>query len=350
LLPSAQVKNAIRNFNLLSPGRVPAWIYRVRAICTAVSEKRTGSKWKIPQPFGDVVIACVLVGSVFLVMFTYTGSWPPLVVVESRSMQHSETESEIGVMDTGDLTMVKKVSSVGDIRTYVSSLQDGYKTYGDYGDVVIYYKGGDQSKTPIIHRAVIYLTSNGNGSLSAPELAGLVRGIDYDLDLPNNTASYITDDIRLHSYGYRGLEVVVPVASILSYMHTHGIPVHGGFVTKGDLNPIVDQSMFMDAREPVSFEWVHGVATGEIPWFGILKLFMTGTLPEDTPANSYLYLWVCIGAIVAIPVGGEAYAWWREGKSKKPPETTPAAVAEEKPAPGKPEETPVAVVPEEKKL
>ena len=316
-----------------------------------MSERQTGKKWRIPQPLGDILIACVLVGSIFLVMFAYTGSWPPLVVVESRSMQHSETESEIGVMDTGDLTMVKMIFSTDDIITYASGMQDGYSTYGDFGDVVIYYKGGDKSKTPIIHRAVIFLEANDNGSYSAPELEGLVRGIDYDFDLANNTASYITGNIRLHNYGYRGMEVNIPVANMLSYMASHGIAAHDGFVTKGDFNPMVDQIMFNP--EPVSFEWVHGVATGEIPWFGILKLFMTGTLPEDTPANSFLCLWICIGVIVAIPIGGEAYAWRKEKRTKEAeekPKETPAPVAEEKAAPDKPEVSSPTEPPEEKKL
>src|SRR5512136_1284759 len=125
---------------------------------------------KIPPSVVDILIAVILVVSIFLAMFAYTGSWPPLVVVESKSMQHSESDSEIGIMDTGDLTMVKSVFSESQINTYIGSLEDGYKTYGDFGDVVIYWKAGDRTETPIIHRAVILLEANVNGTLKAAQL------------------------------------------------------------------------------------------------------------------------------------------------------------------------------------
>ena len=315
-----------------------------------MSEQQTGREGKASQPLVEVAIACLLVASVFLVMFAYTGSWPPLVVVESRSMQHSETESQIGVMDTGDLAMVKQVSSVEGIRTYVSGVQDGYMTYGDFGDVLIYWKGGDRSYTPIIHRAVIYLEANDNGSYSAPELKGLTRGPGYDYDLADgNSWDYLTGDIRLHGYGYRGMEVVVPIAGMLDYMRSHGIAVHDGFVTKGDFNPAVDQRMFLDVREPVPFEWVHGVATGEIPWFGILKLWLTGTLPEDTPANSFTFLAACIGVIAAIPISGEVYVWQQERRAKRRAAETPDSGSEKKTEADEPAEKLATETPDEKK-
>lgn len=315
----------------------------------AVSEKQTGSRRKLPQPMVDVAIAFVLVASIFLVMFAYTASWPPLVVVESKSMQHSDTESSIGVMDTGDLAMVKKVSDVESIKSYVAGIQEGYRTYGDYGDVVIYWRGGDQSKTPIIHRAVIYLVANGNGSYSAPELKGLTRGTDYDFDLESNSWSYITEDLRLHGYGYRGMELLLPVGDMLAFMHSRGVAAHDGFVTKGDGNQAVDQLMFTDSKEPVPFEWVHGVATGEIPWFGIIKLFLTGTLPFDTPGNSIMFLWMSIAVIAAVPIGGEVYNWWKGKKvsdADERPEGRSDAKADEK---TEPTDTPAPEPPVEKK-
>lgn len=284
-----------------------------------MSERQTGGKGGFLQTFVDVGVALVLVGSIFLVMFAYTGNWPPLVVVESRSMQHSETESQIGIMDTGDLTMVKKVSSVTDVITYVAGMQQGYSTYGDYGDVVVYWRAGDQSMTPIIHRAVLRLVANENVSYSAPELKGLVRGVDYDLEYDNNSWGYVTGDIILHSYGYRGMELLVPVGSMLTAMDKRGIAPYDGFITKGDFNSAVDQILFHDWG-PVKFEWIHGVATGEIPWFGVIKLYLTGSLPYDTPSNSIMFLWISIGLIAAIPIGSEAFLWWRERRESLPEE------------------------------
>jgi len=270
----------------------------------------------VPQSFVDVLVAVALVGSVFLAMFAYTGNWPPLVVIESKSMQHSGTESEIGIMDTGDLAMVKTVASASEITSYAAALRTDYRTYGDFGDVVIYWRGGDQTKTPIIHRAVVFLDANEDGSFSAPELQWLTAGADYAMTNASDSWSHITSDFRLPHYGYRDMNLIIPVANMLESMALKGIDVHSGYITKGDFNSVVDQILFSNAREPVSFEWIHGVATGEIPWFGAVKLFLTGSLPEDTPANSIALLWASIAAIVAIPIGSEAYIWWRGRKEE----------------------------------
>jgi signal peptidase len=280
-----------------------------------VPEDKTGKMKKVPQSVVDIIIAVILVASIFLAMFAYTGSWPPLVVVESKSMQHSETDSEIGIMDTGDLTMVKRVFSESQVKTYVGSLEDGYKTYGDFGDVVIYWKAGDRTQTPIIHRAVILLEANANGTFKAPQLKGLVREVDYRMSSVFNSWECINDDFQLYHYGYRGMTINIPIKNMLKYMNDHDIPVHGGFITKGDFNPAVDQIMFMQTTEPVSFGWIHGVATGEIPWFGIIKLFFSGSLPQDTPWNSIMFLWITIAIIVSLPIANE-FLLWRKDKKK----------------------------------
>ena len=80
----------------------------------------------------------ILIGS----MWGYTQNWPPMVVVESESMMHAE-DSEVGVIDTGDLVLVKKTSGRGDITTYIEGKKRDYKTYGEYGDVIIY--AGDKN-------------------------------------------------------------------------------------------------------------------------------------------------------------------------------------------------------------
>ena len=98
---------------------------------------------KALKSFKGPLIAVAIVIVILLGLFAYSGLWPPLVVVESESMQHSDTTSYIGVIDTGDMVIPTKISSLSEVRTYVSSLNDGYKTYGDYGDVVIYHRDGD---------------------------------------------------------------------------------------------------------------------------------------------------------------------------------------------------------------
>ncbi|MDH4123316.1 MAG: S26 family signal peptidase, partial [Thermoplasmata archaeon] len=143
-------------------------------------EPQKSTKSRVPQSVIDVIIAVALVASIFVAMFAYTGNWPPLVVIESRSMQHSESESFLGIMDTGDLVLVKSIDSRNDVVTYYQGLARNYKSYGDYGDVIIYLKGGSTQYTPIIHRAVIYLSANpGDDSFRAEELRNLTEGSDY---------------------------------------------------------------------------------------------------------------------------------------------------------------------------
>lgn len=283
-------------------------------------------KKKIPQTVLDILIAVAIVASIFLAMFAYTGSWPPLVVVESRSMQHSDTESYIGVMDTGDLVLVKKINNISEITTYYSGRSTGYATYGDYGDVVIYLRGGSTLFTPIIHRAVLYLINNPDGiSFNSPELSWMIKGSDYNFDDESDTWEHITDNIVLKDYGYKALTLTIPIKQMIAEMQSHGVPLHSGYITKGDLNPQVDQFLGISTtREPIKLDWIVGVARGEIPWFGIVKLWLTGDLPSNTPGNSIGALMICIVLIIAIPASIEIFLWWRDrNKRAQSPENEP---------------------------
>jgi hypothetical protein len=53
---------------------------------------------------------------------------------------------------------------------------------------------------------------------------------------------------------------------------------------------------------PVDLTWVVGKARGEIPWFGLLKLWSTDTLGSPAPSNSVTDLWIALALIVATPI------------------------------------------------
>ena len=102
------------------------------------------------------MIAC-LVGA----MFIHTGSMPPLVVVESKSMIHDEN-GEIGSIDAGDLILVHN-QPADTIVTFAEATDPnnsahGYEQHGLEGDVIIYAKNGEDG-TPIIHRAIMRAVS-----------------------------------------------------------------------------------------------------------------------------------------------------------------------------------------------
>ena len=53
----------------------------------------------------ELVLAAGMITLLVLAMWAHTGSMPPLVVVESNSMQH-DSDGEIGTIDAGDLGLV----------------------------------------------------------------------------------------------------------------------------------------------------------------------------------------------------------------------------------------------------
>jgi len=304
---------------LLSEVGNPAWIYRVTIIMNMMSEKRAGKERGAVHTVIDALIALALVGGIFLAMFGFSGNWPPLVVVESKSMQHSQTDSFIGTMDTGDLVMNRKVGAVSEVTTYLAGKESNYTAFGSYGDVVIYWRDGDKSLTPIIHRVVLYLTANDDGSFAAPELQQHTEGVGYDFIDSADSWSRITDDIVIHHYGYSDQELNVPISTMIDYAHIRGTALHDGFITKGDFNQEVDQRLGITKnREPVPFDWIIGKALGEIPWVGVIKLWFTNTLPGDTPSNSIVSIEICIAAIIALPVASETYIFWKGRKPEIP--------------------------------
>jgi len=282
-----------------------------------MSEKRAGKDRGHVQTAIDALVALALVGGLFLAMFGFSGNWPPLVVVESESMQHSHTDSYIGVMDTGDLVMNKKVTVISEVVTYLAGKESNYSAYGGYGDVVIYWRDGDNTLTPIIHRVVLYLTANNDGSFKAPELQHLTIGVEYDLADNADSWDHITDDITIHHYGYDDQELNIPISAMIGFAHLRGVAIHDGFITKGDFNQEVDQRLGITKyREPVPFGWIVGKAVGEIPWVGVIKLWFTNTLPDETPANSIMSIEICIATIVAIPIISETYVFWKGRRAK----------------------------------
>ncbi len=242
----------------------------------------------------DAGVALLFVIIVLVAMFAYTGLWPPLVVVESNSMMHGEdNQSHIGAIDTGDLVLVKKVDRVSDVETYVDGLSSGHKTYGDYGDVVIYKRGGSDTATPIIHRAIIYLEINADGQSYRSESLDAAPSNKWSTADPTDTWDRITSALTITPVGYKDLTVVIDIVNMIPSQRS-------GFITKGDHNSQTDQ-MYAGGG-PVDLTWVVGKARGEIPWFGLLKLWSTGSLGSPAPSNSVTDLWIALAIIVVTPI------------------------------------------------
>ncbi|HIH01002.1 TPA: S26 family signal peptidase [Thermoplasmata archaeon] len=245
----------------------------------------------------DAGIAMIFVASVLLAMYAYTGLWPPLVVVESDSMMHSDDNvSQLGAIDTGDMVLVKDVGNPDDVVTYMEGVVTGHRTYGDFGDVIVYKKNGDDGVTPIIHRAMVYLEANPNGSYRCEALRDAPA--DKWSVSDGDAWDYLTSTLTIYHVGYRDVPVGINIALILS--DQRGDPVDG-FITKGDHNTYIDQA-YRSTATPVDIDWVVGKARGEIPWFGLLKLWFTDSLKSEAPENSVHNLWISIAVIVIVPI------------------------------------------------
>ena len=247
---------------------------------------------ELPETVKDVGIAVGSVIIVFLLTFAYSGNWPPMVVIESGSMEHDDNPlypeprySHLGIIDTGDLVIVKQAEKK-DIVTYLGGKKTDYKKYGDYGDVIVYYKNGietynGQPVTPVIHRAMAWVevVDKENGTYYIPEID-----------------TYFYGKIELAEIGLGG------GASIKNLQNS-------GYITKGDStgNPHPDQLTHYDITgasvQPVDPDWIVGMAKGELPWFGLIKLRVTQ--PDnyyEAPPECRSMLWISMFIVLAGPV------------------------------------------------
>ncbi|MBI0581738.1 MAG: S26 family signal peptidase [Methanomassiliicoccales archaeon] len=263
------------------------------------------SKYKV------LVGGLLLIVLLLLAVFVYAGMWPPVYVVESESMQHSDDRSFIGTIDTGDLVIVQS-SDGSDVRTYVESYSDGHRTFGDYGDVIVYERYGRSDYTPIIHRAMLRLEFNAtSSSFDAPSLAGLPsdkwgNGLSEEGRWWN-----LTGVVEIYDVGYRSALLSVDLTSLLAFYADHDLD-HGGIITMGDHNVREVGGVYVGfydqypsaaiCREPVMDGWIVGEAKAELPWLGLIKLWVNGNMPANTPDNSKNALLIVLVLVIAVPM------------------------------------------------
>ncbi|WP_416840855.1 S26 family signal peptidase [Haloferax sp. DFSO52] len=177
---------------------------------------------------GDVlrtVLGVVLVGAV---LFAATGVWPPMVAVESASMEPH--------LERGDLVVVTDEGRFGgpaaDAHGIVTvNASEGYGRIGGEGDVIVYAPPSRRG-SPIIHRAVFFVESGENWYDEAN--TSYVNGAGSCAELQNCPAP------------------------------------HAGYITRGDNNGYYDQAGGIAA--PVRPEWVEAKAQFHIPYLGNLRL------------------------------------------------------------------------------
>lgn len=270
----------------------------------------------------DLLIAAVIMVVIVGGIAAYTQNWPPLVVVESSSMQHGDAESHLGVIDTGDLVFVQVAPRRADVVTYIQGRTSGYQTYSDYGDVIVFRIRQAPTLTPIIHRAILYVLRNGAGGADVPDLAALPatewQGVDMANQPTNNP--YGLRSVTIHGMGYnRDLGITFDLNGFVTRY------AYDGYITMGDNNAYHRCTTSRDPCGPsVPYDegWfpaqsdIIGHARGEIPWFGLIKLLVSPTSScaqgwgdPCAPTNSWNDLAISLVALAVFPFALEAAIW-----------------------------------------
>ncbi|MFB6361035.1 MAG: S26 family signal peptidase [Halobacteriales archaeon] len=197
----------------------------------------------------EILSSVAMVLLIGIVLFGVSGVWPPLVAVESGSMEpHMERGDLVFVMDADRFVPASAVEGTG-VVPYRDAEPVGYRTFGDYGDVIVF----DPPSTggpPIIHRARFWVDEGENW---------------YDRAEPQYVEANRCGD------------------SPREALRNCPAP-HAGFITRGDANPVYDQAS--GVSKPVKPAWVKGTAEVRVPYLGYVRLKYSefaATLLPQTP-------------------------------------------------------------------
>ncbi|WP_158058505.1 S24/S26 family peptidase [Halorussus halophilus] len=196
----------------------------------------------------EILSSAGIVLAIGLLLFAISGVWPPMVAVESPSMEpQMERGDLIFVMEEHRLAPDAATDGTG-VVTYQRGQQADHQSFNKAGDVIIFRPDGSRRETPIIHRARFWVEEGENWYEKANE-SHLPAGVDNCEELRACPAP------------------------------------HAGFITKGDNNEHYDQAGGI-VGEPVKPEWIRATAEVRIPWLGHLRLFFAQSSVPSEPSVS----------------------------------------------------------------
>ncbi|WP_396612078.1 S26 family signal peptidase [Haloferax sp. S1W] len=184
------------------------------------------SLWRIFA--GDALQTLGVVVLIGVFLFAVTGVWPPMVAVESESMEPHLERGHLVVVSDETRYAGPAADEYGIVTANAS---DGYKRVGNAGDVIVYKQPGEPG-SPIIHRAVFYVEKGENWYDEANR--SYVDGADSCAEL------------------------------------WHCPAPHSGYITRGDNNEYYDQAK--DIAPPVRPSWIRSKAQLHAPYLGSLRL------------------------------------------------------------------------------
>ncbi len=276
----------------------------------------------------EALLAGGLIAALIGALVLMTGSWPPMVVIESGSMMH-EDDGSLGAIDPGDLVLVMSTDKRS-IITYTEATQpgnsmEGYESHGMPGDVIIYSKNGG-SDTPVIHRAILRAEAHTTESPEDRSSGACTNGtwdpisLDSDGEAGTCVLTWTVPGTNVYNVDNITVELDYICHSGINLRIENWDPGHAGYLTTGD-NPVTNGCNYDqkgvhyggladengNAVMPVRDDWLIGVAGAEIPWVGSVKLALSSN-SEQVPGASWTKLFVSAIVILAIPALWERIA------------------------------------------
>ena len=202
----------------------------------------------------DLLTSVLIVLFIGATLFAVSGVWPPMVAVESGSMEPNMVEGDlVFIVDNERFVPDGAVTNDGDPTGVVpadAAEREDRTKFGAHGDVIVFRPNGNTGSTPVIHRAMLWVEDGENW---------------YDRGDPDALGA--ADDCAELD---------------------HCPAPHAGFITQGDnerSNANYDQVTRLSS--PVRPEWVVGTAELRVPYLGHVRLIFSGVTvapTEPTPS------------------------------------------------------------------
>jgi signal peptidase len=192
----------------------------------------------------ETAVSVGAVVGVGLLLFAISGVWPPMVAVESGSMEpHMQKGDLVFMTEPGRFAADAAHEETGVVTRETGRTGDHWK-FGAPGSVIVYDNPGSAGP-PVIHRAQFWVEEGENW---------------YDRADPEYVA-----------------------ASGCAEMRNCPAP-NDGFVTKGDANGRYDQVNGISG--PVRAEWVVGIARVRVPYLGWVRLSVSTLVADSTDVGA----------------------------------------------------------------
>lgn len=180
----------------------------------------------------EMLSSAMIVLAIGLLLFGISGVWPPMVAVQSGSMDPNMQKGDLIVVTDPGRFSPESADKAG-IVTRNTGEESGHQSFGNAGSVVVYDEPG--GGPPTIHRV----------HLSVEEGEDWHERADSDY------------------FNGQSCEEIANCPA-----------PHDGYLTKGDSNPRYDQ--VSNIASPVRESWITGVARLRIPYLGWIRLIVTG--------------------------------------------------------------------------